>query len=297
MASFAEVEQAMLAASLNPAQVLGNLRATSIKALSDYNGRNVIAYYSSFLNRPVQGSDINDMDVNGFMNVVNGMDRSRGLDLILHTPGGGITATEHIVHYLRDLFSDNIRCIVPQIAMSAGTMIACACKEIVMGRQSNLGPIDPQFRGVPCHGVVEEFERAIKQISQEPESIGVWRQIIQQYTPTFLGECQKAMELSKELVKRWLSEVMFAGQKTARRSSTQIVNKLSNHGDTKTHDRHIPAKEAQAIGLRIRMMEEDQKFQDLILTLHHCYMLTFNQTKFIKVIESSHNRRFIINGQ
>lgn len=297
MASFAEVEQAMLAASLSPVQVLGNLRTNSIKALSDFTGRNAIAYYSSFLNRPVQGSDINDMDINGFMNVVNGMDRSRGLDLILHTPGGGITATEHIVHYLRDLFNDNIRCIVPQIAMSAGTMIACACKEIVMGRQSNLGPIDPQFRGVPCHGVVEEFERAIKQISQEPESIGVWRQIIQQYTPTFLGECQKAMDLSKELVKRWLFEVMFAGQKTARRLSTQIVNKLSNHGDTKTHDRHISAKEAQSIGLKISMMENNQQFQDLILTLHHCYMLTFNQTKFIKVIESSHNRRFIINGQ
>ena len=45
------------------------------------------------------------------------------------------------------------------------------------------------------------------------------------------------------------------------------------------------------------MMENNQQFQDLILTLHHCYMLTFNQTKFIKVIESSHNRRFIINGQ
>lgn len=297
MASFAEVEQAMLAASLSPVQVLSNLRTNSIKALSDFTGRNVIAYYSSFLNRLVQGSDINDMDINGFMNVVNGMDRARGLDLILHTPGGGITATEHIVHYLRDLFHDNIRCIVPQIAMSAGTMIACACKEIVMGRQSSLGPIDPQFKGVPCHGVVEEFERAIKQISQEPESIGVWRQIIQQYKPTFLGECQKAMDLSKELVKRWLFEVMFAGQKTARRLSTQIVNKLSNHGDTKTHDRHISAKEAQAIGLKISMMENNQQFQDLILTLHHCYMLTFNQTKFIKVIESSHNRRFIINGQ
>ena len=86
MASFAEVEQAMLAASLSPAQVLGNLRTNSIKALSDFTGRNVIAYYSSFLNRPVQGSDINDMDINGFMNVVNGMDRTRGLDLILHTP-------------------------------------------------------------------------------------------------------------------------------------------------------------------------------------------------------------------
>lgn len=297
MASFAEVEQAMLAASLNPAQVLGNIRTNSLKALSDYTGRNTIAYYSSFLSRPVQGSDINDMDINGFMNVVNGMDRAKGLDLVLHTPGGGITATEQIVHYLRDLFNDDIRCIVPQIAMSAGTMIACACKEIIMGRQSNLGPIDPQFRGVPCHGVVEEFERAIKQISDEPRSIGVWQQIIQQYTPTFLGECQKAMDLSRELVKRWLSEVMFAGKKASKRKANQIVNKLSNHGDSKTHDRHIPASIAKSIGLNISMMEKEQKFQDLILTLHHSYMLTFNQTKFIKVIESGHNRRFIINGQ
>ena len=297
MASFAEVEQTMLAASLNPAQVLGDIRTNSLKALSDHTGRNTIAYYSSFLSRPVQGSDINDMDINGFMNVVNGMDRAKGLDLVLHTPGGGITATEQIVHYLRDLFNDDIRCIVPQIAMSAGTMIACACKEIIMGRQSNLGPIDPQFRGVPCHGVVEEFERAIKQISDEPRSIGVWQQIIQQYTPTFLGECQKAMDLSRELVKRWLSEVMFAGKKASKRKANQIVNKLSNHGDSKTHDRHIPASIAKSIGLNISMMEKEQKFQDLILTLHHSYMLTFNQTKFIKVIESGHNRRFIINGQ
>ena len=297
MASFAEVEQTMLAASLNPAQVLGNIRTNSLKALSDYTGRNTIAYYSSFLSRPVQGSDINDMDINGFMNVVNGMDRAKGLDLVLHTPGGGITATEQIVHYLRDLFNDDIRCIVPQIAMSAGTMIACACKEIIMGRQSNLGPIDPQFRGVPCYGVVEEFERTIKQISDEPRSIGVWQQIIQQYTPTFLGECQKAMDLSRELVKRWLSEVMFAGKKASKRKANQIVNKLSNHGDSKTHDRHISASIAKSIGLNISMMEKEQKFQDLILTLHHSYMLTFNQTKFIKVIESGHNRRFIINGQ
>ena len=297
MASFAEVEQAMISASLNPAQVLGNLRTSSLGNLSNYTKRNTIAYYSSFLNRPVQGSDINDMDINGFMNVVNGMDRTKGLDLILHTPGGGIAATEQIVHYLRDLFNDDIRCIVPQIAMSAGTMIACACKEIIMGRQSNLGPIDPQFRGVPCHGVVEEFEKAIKQIKKNPDSINVWRQIIQQYTPTFLGECQKAMELSKELVKRWLSEVMFSGKKNAKHTASRIVNKLSNHGYSKTHDRHIAAVDAQSIGLNISMMEKDQTFQDLVLTLHHCYMLTFNQTKFIKVIESNHNRRFIINGQ
>jgi ClpP class serine protease len=75
------------------------------------------------------------------------MDRSKGLDLILHTPGGDMAATESLVDYLRQMFGKDIRAIVPQIAMSGGTMIALAWKEILMGKHSNLGPIDPQFSG------------------------------------------------------------------------------------------------------------------------------------------------------
>ncbi len=63
--------------------------------------------------------------------------------MILHTPGGDIAATESIVDYLYCMFDKDIRVIVPQISMSAGTMIALASKEIVMGKHSNLGPIDP----------------------------------------------------------------------------------------------------------------------------------------------------------
>lgn len=55
-----------------------------------------------------------------------------GLDLILHTHGGQIAATESIVHYLRSIFGNNIRAFIPQLAMSAGTMIALSCKEIIM---------------------------------------------------------------------------------------------------------------------------------------------------------------------
>ena len=81
------------------------------------------------------------------------------LDLILHSPGGSLEAAEQIVTYLRSKY-DNIRAIVPQNAMSAATMIACACDEIMMGKHSALGPIDPQITvptqvgpfHIPCAG-------------------------------------------------------------------------------------------------------------------------------------------------
>jgi ClpP class serine protease len=70
------------------------------------------------------------------MMAVHGLNRTLGLDLILHTPGGGIAATQSLVDYLRRMFGKDIRAIVPQIAMSAGTMMACACREIWLTRHS-----------------------------------------------------------------------------------------------------------------------------------------------------------------
>jgi ClpP class serine protease len=68
--------------------------------------------------------EITDEDKNGFMMAVHKLDRTKGLDLFLHTPGGSISSTQSIVDYLHKMFGKNIRAIVPQIAMSAGTMIA-----------------------------------------------------------------------------------------------------------------------------------------------------------------------------
>jgi ClpP class serine protease len=78
----------------------------------------------------------------------------------------------------KKLFGNNIRAIIPQIAMSAGTMIACSCKSIIMGKQSNIGPIDPQIRGIPASGVIEEFERAKDEVAKDPKSIPIWSAII-----------------------------------------------------------------------------------------------------------------------
>ncbi|MFZ0996354.1 MAG: S49 family peptidase, partial [Candidatus Dormiibacterota bacterium] len=99
-----------------------DIRRQYLAQLHEETGRNVIAYYSGFLSKPnVAGLDINDQDKNGFMVAVHQLDRSLGLDLILHTPGGDIAATQSIVDYLHQMFGKDIRAIVPQIAMSAGT--------------------------------------------------------------------------------------------------------------------------------------------------------------------------------
>ena len=140
------------------------VRRKYLKELSDYTGRNTVAYYSSWLNKQGNNLDINDADMTGFMTCVHGLDCTEGLDLVLHTPGGSPAAAEAIVSYLRAKFDNDIRVIVPQLAMSAGTMIACSAKEIIMGKQSSLGPIDPQFNGIPAYNIMMEFEEAKKDL-------------------------------------------------------------------------------------------------------------------------------------
>jgi len=114
------------------------IRRKYLRQLARHTDRNVIAYYSGFLSKPqIAGTEINDEDKNGFMLAIHNLDKSKGLDLLLHTPGGDGAATESLLDYLRSIFQLDIRAIVPQIAMSAGTMIACSCSEIIMGRESS----------------------------------------------------------------------------------------------------------------------------------------------------------------
>jgi len=185
---------------------IDKIRRRYLKQLSKHTGRNTIAYYSGWLNAHAAGHPdtmVNDTDKNALMTTIHKLDRSQGLDLILHTPGGNLAATESLVYYLRQMFGTDIRAIIPQIAMSAGTMISCSCKEIVMGKQSSLGPTDPQTNGIPCHGVISEFDKAKEEVKKDPSTIPIWQAIIGKYHPTFLGECNHAINWAERLVKYW----------------------------------------------------------------------------------------------
>lgn len=257
-------------------------------------GRNVIVYYSGWLQKGnLPGAEINDDDKNGFMTVIHKMDRNLGLDLVLHTPGGGFAAIESIVDYLRSMFRTDIRAIVPQIAMSGGTMIACACKEIIMGKQSSLGPVDPQLGGVPAHGVKEEFYRAMKEVKKDPATIPIWQPIVAKYNPTLIGECEKAIAWSNEMTTEWLRTGMYKGDWGADDTVAKILAELTDHALTKSHERHLSVGRCREIGLKVVALEDNQKLQDAVLSLHHACLLTFTDTPAFKIIENQRGIAFI----
>jgi len=276
----------------NPGQnPLDTVRRKYLRKVADITGRNTIAYYSGWLQKPrAADTAVNDKDKSGFMLAINKLDRAKGLDLILHTPGGDIAATESLVDYLYSMFGKNIRVIVPQISMSAGTMIALASKEIVMGKHSNLGPIDPQMGGLACQAVLNEFEQAKEDIRRNPHAAALWQVIISKYHPTFLGACKQAIEWSERMVFEWLKNNMCAGDEA---KVKKIIETFADHTIQKSHGRHISKKECENVGLTITNLEDNQDLQDAVLTTHHAFMHTFSNTNCVKIIENHNGVAYI----
>ena len=265
-------------------QALYDNRIKYLNEISTITKRNTIAYYSGWLQKPdSMDTAINDKDKSGFMLTINKMDRTKGLDLLLHTPGGDIAATESLVDYLYSMFDKDIRVIIPQISMSAGTMIALSSKEIIMGKHSNLGPIDPQMGGVACQAVLEEFQEAKEDVALNHNYALLWQNIIGKYHPTFLLSCKHAIEWSREMVSKWLKDNMCANDNS---KVQKIINIFADHTTQKAHNRHISKEECINAGLNIKNLEDDQNLQDAVLTAHHVYMHTFSNTGFVKLIEN-----------
>lgn len=287
---------------------LDTIRRKYLLILHKCTGRNVIAYYSGFLQNPREGlTAIDDNDKNAFMQAVHNLDKSKGLDLILHTPGGDLAATQSIVHYLYEMFGTDIRAIIPQMAMSAGTMISLACKEIIMGKESNIGPIDPQFGGMSCAGILEEFNKAIKEAEERPASVSIWQPIIAKYHPSFLGDCEKAISWSESMAKEWLSKNMFAENPNKESISEKVVAHLSSHEKTFNHAKHIHRDECKALDLKIIDLEKMETsfdelgdckdIQDCVLTIHHTYMHTFSNSNGLKIIENHLGNAMILSNR
>lgn len=274
------------------------VRRKYLARLHERTGRNIIAYYSGFLQKPkIEGVEINDDDKNGFMLCVHKLDKDKGLDLFLHTPGGDGAATESLIFYLREMFGTNIRAVVPQIAMSAGTIIACACNSILMGKHSNIGPVDPQFGGIPAIGIIKELEMAYKQITTDNRYALLWNPILQNITPSFVQQCEWAIERGKDLITAALENGMFANLPPAAKkaSISQIVERLSSLTENKTHSKHFHYKDCKDMGLDVEMLEDEGngELQDLILTVHHCYMITLANSPAFKIIENHLGRAMV----
>ncbi len=227
------------------------------------------------------------------MSVVHKLDRKRGLDLLLHTPGGDMAATESIVDYLAEMFGTDIRAIVPQIAMSGGTLITLSCSKILMGKQSSIGPIDPQFGGMAATGLLQEIDKIKKEIQDDPSNALVWRPVLEQIRPGFITECENAIKWSKKMATRFLTQNMYKDNHDPK-IVRNIVTQLTEKKNTFSHGRHISLAEAQRIfGDNIIALEHDNTLQDLVLTVHHAYMITLDATDKFKIIENHTGRAYM----
>jgi len=162
-----------------------------------------------------------------------------------------------------------------------------------MGKPSNLGPIDPHFGGIPAHGVLEEFARAVKEVKEDPGRIPIWQAIVAKYSPSFLGECQKAYEWATEVTADWLASGMFSQEPNPQEKARAVVKDLADHALTKSHSRHLHLERCKEIGLKISVLEDDQDLQEKVLSVHHAFMLTLSATGAYKVIENHKGVAFI----
>lgn len=277
------------------------VRRKYLATLHAHTGRSIILYAAKW----TQGSvidpaaiSINDEDLQGLMEVIHGLPEAP-LDLIIHSPGGSPEATEMMVRYLRSKFP-HIRAIVPQAAMSAATMLACAANEIVMGKHSALGPVDPQFiingplgrTAVPAQAILDQFDLARTECV-DPTKLNAWLPMLSQYGPALLKQCENALELAEELVAEWLEEWMLKGDTAGKEKARRIAGALRDHVTFKSHGRHITRDRAEGMGLMIRHLEDDQQLQDLTLSVFHATTHTFGATACVKIIENHLGKAFI----
>ena len=302
MPTWSEILSELMVSGQGGPPQLDLVRRKYIVRLHQLTSRNVILYASKWT-QPGAGIapellSICEEDLQGLMEVTHGLS-GPNLDLILHSPGGSAEAAEALVQYLRSKFS-HIRVVVPQSAMSAATMMACAADVILMGKHSFLGPIDPQLfintslggRMVAAQAILEQFSRAKSECTQ-PENMGAWLPMLSQYGPDLLVTCKNACDLSRDLVQGWLEKYMFSTDPGRVDKATRLAEWLSTHSNFKSHGRHIARTEARNQGLNIEDLEANQNIQDAVLSVFHATTHTFGMTGAVKIIENQLGKAFI----
>ena len=239
--------------------------------------------------------------MHGFMSALHDL-KSRQLDLLLHSPGGSLEAAEQIVNYLRVKY-EHIRAIIPINAMSAATMIACSCDEIVMGKHSAIGPIDPQITfptinghfTAPAQSIIDDFEQAKQEVASNPKTAPLWINKVNAYPPGFLKMCANTIELAKEKVGEWLAQYMFKGDSSETDKAIEIARWLGDTNFHKTHGRPINITMAESKGLIVKSLEESQDLQEKVLSVFHATMATFEFSDCMKLVENHTGRGSFLN--
>ena len=162
------------------------------------------------------------------------------IDLVLHTPGGLVLASEQIAEALKK-HPARVSVLVPHYAMSGGTLISLAADEVLMDPNAVLGPVDPQVGEFPAASIV----RAAEQPNPNRDD----------RTLILADIAHKALRQVRETVRALIGDRMPAEQ-------AETVADALTQGYW-THDYPISAEQARSLGLKVTT-EIPQEVYDLM---------------------------------
>lgn len=233
----------------------------SINEIQSITQRQAICYLGNVINPNIKANiSINQEDDLPFSEMINSIDEKiKEIDIILVTPGGSGQQVAKFVDKLRPRFN-KVNFIIPNIAMSAGTIFAMSGNKIFMGPNSYIGPVDPQVpnrdgRFVPAQAlkaliddIQKRGEEYIKK-SQNPPWADI--QLLRQIDSKELGAAITASEYSIEIVENFLKIYKFSEWTTHNSSgkpvtqaekdkrANEIAQFLCDHRQWKSHSRGI----------------------------------------------------------
>jgi ClpP class serine protease len=151
------------------------------------------------------------------------------IDLIIHTPGGLVLASEQIAEALLR-HPGKVTVFVPHYAMSGGTLVAMAADELVMDQNAVLGPLDPQLGQYPAASIVKVLD--LKPISE-----------VDDQTVILADVAAKALNQVRITVKNLLKKHMDEEQ--AEKTAVTLTQ------GTWTHDYPIDVDQVASLGINV----------------------------------------------
>jgi len=189
------------------------------------------------------GRSIDRSDSNKIYQALSDVDRSKPILLILRSPGGDISAAYFIGKLCREYTSAGFEVAVPREAKSAATLICCGADTIHMGSLSELGPIDPQFGGMPALAVKHSLEHLAEIVTRHPSAKEMLSEYLVKALPVnIVGHFERAAGSAAQYAERLLSSRRKSFGSTM---NAEIARKLVY--DYKDHGFAIDAREAISI--------------------------------------------------
>ena len=152
------------------------------------------------------------------------------LVIFLNTSGGSAETTEKFVEIIRQKYTE-VYFVVPDAAMSAGTMFCMSGDRIYMDYSSSLGPIDPQVwngkQYVPALGYLDKVEALLAKAAAGT-LLNAEFLILQNQDLAMLSRYEQARNLTVTLLKKWLVEYKFKNWTTHQTTPTKLGQPVTN---------------------------------------------------------------------